>query len=72
MVQIGLAIIASLTSLGVAYISVIAKQTKNIVNGKSDELLARVKLLEELLEWHKLPPRERPLPAPSDRDDEQG
>jgi len=62
--EIVLAIIASATTLGVAYISVIAKQTKDIVNGKSDELLARVKLLEELLEWHKAPPHERPLPPP--------
>lgn len=49
-------------SVGTAYVAVLAKQTQKVVNGRTDELLARVELLEELLAWAKTQPAELRLP----------
>jgi hypothetical protein len=62
-VEIALALIAACGSIGTAYVAVIARRTEKTVNGRTDELLARVALLEELLAWSKTQPADPPLPG---------
>jgi hypothetical protein len=62
-VPVLLALIAAAGSIGTAYVAVVAKQTQNTVNGRTEELLARVQLLEELLAWTKQQPADPPLPG---------
>jgi hypothetical protein len=58
LVELGLAIVAALGTIATAYVGVIAARTRATVNGRMEELLHRVALLEELLAFARTQPAE--------------
>lgn len=51
MVELGLALIAAAGSVATAYVIHVVSKTRQAVNGRVDELVNRVRLLEQLLAW---------------------